>query len=52
LILGIDDVVTIAVTDGLALGIAALTVVVAIRDPQRRALHDRVAGTRVVVSAG
>ncbi len=50
LILGVDDVVTIVVTDGLAIVIPVVSVAMVVLDPQRRALHDRVAGTRVVVN--
>ena len=52
LILGVDAPVFIAVTYTLSLAVPAVSIVMARRDPQRRALHDRVAGTRVVQTAG
>lgn len=48
LILGVDDPVTVGVTYTLSLLIPAVSIMMAWRDPQRRALHDRVVGTRVV----
>lgn len=39
------------VADVVSLGLVVVTVVMAIHDPQRRALHDRVAGTRVAQPA-
>ncbi len=48
LILGVDDPVTIGVTYALSLLIPVASIAIACRDPQRRALHDRMAGTRVV----
>ena len=35
---------------GASLVLAVTTIVIAIRDPRRRALHDLVAGTRVVAA--
>lgn len=52
LILDVDDPVTTWGSDALSLLLAALTIGMAWRDPQHRALHDRVAGTRVVPAAG
>lgn len=48
LILGADDPVVTWTTYGLSLAIPLLSVTMALRDPRQRALHDRVAGTRVV----
>ena len=48
LILGVDQQVTIGVTYALSVLIPVVSVVMMARDPLRRALHDRVAGTRVV----
>lgn len=48
-ILGVQMEVAIVI-DVVAVGLAVASVVVAIRDPQRRALHDLVAGTRVVTT--
>lgn len=48
LILGADDSITIGVAYTLSLLIAVASIAMACRDPQHRALHDRVAGTRVV----
>lgn len=48
LILGVDDPITIGVTYALSLLIPVVSIAMACRDQQRRALHDRVAGTRVV----
>ncbi|MDN5860366.1 MAG: RDD family protein [Pseudonocardia sp.] len=50
LILGIDDPITIGTAYGLAVLIVAVTVVMAVRDPAGRALHDRLAATRVVAA--
>ncbi len=38
----------IGVTNTLSLTIPVVSIAMAVGDPQRRALHDRVAGTRVV----
>ncbi len=48
LILGVDQQVTIGVTYALSVLIPVVSVVMMARDPLRRALHGRVAGTRVV----
>jgi len=48
LILGVDQQATIGVTYALSVLIPVVSVVMMARDPLRRALHDRVAGTRVV----
>jgi uncharacterized RDD family membrane protein YckC len=48
LVRGVDAPVTIWTTDALSLLLAAASVTLALRDPRGRALHDRVAGTRVV----
>lgn len=48
LILGVDEPVAIGVTYMLSLLIPVVSIAMACRDPQRRALHDRVVGTRVV----
>jgi len=48
LILGVDDPAVTWTTYALSLAIPLLSVTMAVRDLQRRALHDRVAGTRVV----
>ncbi|HYH32662.1 MAG TPA: RDD family protein [Pseudonocardia sp.] len=48
LVRGVDAPVTIWTTDALSLLLAAASVTLALRDPQGRAVHDRVAGTRVV----
>jgi uncharacterized RDD family membrane protein YckC len=48
LILGGEELATIWTTDALSLLIATGSIVAACRDPWGRALHDRVAGTRVV----
>ena len=48
LILGVDAPVFIAVTYTLSLALSAVSILMAWRDRQHRALHDRVAGTRVV----
>ena len=50
LIRQVDSPVTIWTTDGASLLLAAASVTLAVRDPRGRALHDRVAGTRVVAS--
>lgn len=47
-ILGTDGRVVMAVTYGLSLLLPLVSVVMAWRDPWQRALHDRIAGTRVV----
>lgn len=52
LFLGVDAPVVIAVTYILSLAIPCASVVMAWRDDQHRALHDRLAGTRVVQAAG
>jgi hypothetical protein len=46
----VDDPVTIGTAYALSVLIPVLSIVMAWRDPLRRALHDRVAGTRVVGS--
>lgn len=46
----VDAPVTIWTTDALSLLLAAASVALAVRDPRGRALHDRLAGTRVVAS--
>jgi uncharacterized RDD family membrane protein YckC len=48
LILGVDDPVVTWTAYALSLAIPLLSVTTALRDPHKRALHDRVAGTRVV----
>jgi uncharacterized RDD family membrane protein YckC len=48
LALGVDQPVVVAISDGAALLLPVASVLVAWRDPQRRALHDLAAGTRVV----
>lgn len=48
LILDVDDPVVTWTTYGLSLTLLLLSVTAALRDPHRRALHDRWAGTRVV----
>ncbi|MBW0118067.1 RDD family protein [Pseudonocardia abyssalis] len=48
LILGADDPVVTWTTYALSLAVPVVSVVTALRDPRQRALHDRVAGTRVV----
>jgi hypothetical protein len=48
-ILGTDDWVTTAIAYGLSLVLPVVSLGMAWRDPRQRALHDRVAGTRVVV---
>lgn len=48
LILGVDDPAVTWTTYALSLAIPLLSVTAAIRDPRQRAVHDRVAGTRVV----
>lgn len=48
LILGADDPVVTWTAYALSLAIPLLSVTMALRDPQQRALHDRVTGTRVV----
>lgn len=48
LILGVDDPITIGMTYTLSLLIPVVSVTMVWRDRQRRALHDRIAGTRVV----
>lgn len=50
LILGVDDPVTIGATYTLSLLIPVVSITMAGRDQQRRALHDRIAGTRVVLA--
>ncbi|MCP2237259.1 putative membrane protein YckC, RDD family [Prauserella halophila] len=52
LILAVDAPVTVGVTYTLALVIPLVSIVMAWRDPLRRALHDRAAGTRVVQAPG
>ena len=47
-IAGVDAPVTVAVTYALSLLIPAVSIGIAWRDPAHRALHDLVAGTRVV----
>jgi hypothetical protein len=48
IILGSDEPVTIGVSYALSLLIPVASITMAWRDPLHRALHDRVAGTRVV----
>ena len=48
LILGVDEPVTIGVTYTLSLLIPVVSIAMASHDPQRRALHDRVIGARLV----
>ena len=48
IILETPDMVVVAVTYALSLIIPVVSIAMAWRDPLRRALHDRVAGTRVV----
>lgn len=48
LILGVDEPAITWTTDALSLVIPAVSLTMALADPQRRALHDRVAGTRVI----
>ena len=50
-ILDPEDVGTMAVTYTLSLLIPAGSILMAWRDPERRAAHDRLAGTRVVSAA-
>lgn len=50
LMLGIDAPVTISVTYALSVLIPIVSVVMIWRDPRRRALHDRMAGTRAIVA--
>ena len=52
LILGVDAPVVIAATYILSLAIPCASIVMAWRDDQHRALHDRLAGTRVIQAAG
>lgn len=47
-ILRVDQPATIGVSYALSVLIPVVSVVMMVRDPLRRALHDRVAGTRVV----
>lgn len=51
LILGVDDPITIWTAYPLSLLIPVVSIWLALRDPHRRALHDRIAGTRVVRAA-
>lgn len=48
LILGVDQPMTIGITYALSVLITIVSIVMVARDPLRRALHDRAAGTRVV----
>ncbi|MGY1854798.1 RDD family protein [Modestobacter sp. SYSU DS0290] len=48
IIAGVDAPVTVATTYALSLVIPAVSIAIAWRDPAHRALHDLVAGTRVV----
>jgi uncharacterized RDD family membrane protein YckC len=48
LILDVDDPAVTWTAYALSLAVPLLSVTVALRDPRQRALHDRVAGTRVV----
>jgi hypothetical protein len=50
LVTGADEPVTIWSTYALSLLVPGLSLAMAGRDPLHRALHDRVAGTRVVRS--
>jgi uncharacterized RDD family membrane protein YckC len=50
LALGVDEPATIATTYVLSLLIPVVSILMVWRDPLRRALHDRVAGTLVVRS--
>jgi uncharacterized RDD family membrane protein YckC len=50
LILGVDDPVITWGSCALAYLLPAVTITMALRDPQGRALHDRAAGTRVVLA--
>ncbi|MCP2180259.1 putative membrane protein YckC, RDD family [Prauserella alba] len=52
LMLGVDAPVTVGVTYASALVLPPVSIAMAWRDPLRRALHDRVAGTRVIRVSG